>query len=324
MKRNAAIELYRCLLMFGICLCHSIGAGGYSFAPLRNVCMMCTVGFVFITGWFGTRLSVMRIVKLLGIAFFAWLVVAGEELLLFGVVKNGPVSRMMEWWFLRSYLIMMVLSPILNSIVVCTLSSDSTVRRDSFIAVVLVAFAIYGLAWPMVCGWLPQIRVFMTIGCPCQPGTMCAIYILARVIKVTGVFDRFGWKFPLFGIIVSSALAICSSLFSYYDSPAAFVFAACSFYFFYRLKMPGAILSKLSLFAAPSMFFIYLYHSHEYPGFVLLKKFQFWLVDGGMWIPLAWLITAIMIFAIGLMLDLFRRLFLARAVKIVSLKLRIR
>jgi hypothetical protein len=72
------------------------------------------------------------------------------------------------------------------------------------------------------------------------------------------------------------------------------------------------------------MFFIYLYHSHEYPGFELLKTFQCWLVDGGVWVPLAWLITASAIFAIGVMLDLVRRLFLSRTIKIVSFKDRIR
>lgn len=318
MKRNSAIELLRLMLMFGICMCHSVGAGGYAFEPLRNICMMCTVGFIFITGWFGVRLSLMRVAKLLGIALFAWIVVAGEELLLHGSIKVGPIHRMMEWWFLRSYLMMMVISPILNSIVASITSSDLNVRRDAFMATAFLAVALYGLTWPMVCGWLPQIRVFMTIGCPCQPGTMCVIYLLARVLKVTGGFDRLNWGWPTAGLALSVGLAACSIRFSYYNSPLSFIFAASVFYFFNKLKMSDSRLSKMVLLAAPSCFFIYLYHSHYDPGFAILAKLQGWMVDHGIWIPLAWFATAFIIFCVGLLLDAVRRMSIYRLSSLIS------
>lgn len=308
MKRNAAIELLRVLLMFGICLCHSVGAGGHMFEPLRNVCMMCTVGFVFISGWFGIRLSAMRIAKLVGIALFAWVVVAGEDILLHGAVRQGPVDRMMAWWFLRSYLMLMVLSPVLNCIVTCLASAEPKVRRDAFIAVALLALAIYGAAWPMHCHWLPQIRVFLTVGSPCQPGTMCTVYLLARTLRVTGALDRIGWKIPAAGLALSVGLAVWTHKFSYYNSPVDFVFAASVFYFFYRkVSLPESRFANAVLLAAPSMFFIYLYHSHDDPGFVLLRRFQCGLVDGGVPVPVAWFATAIVIFALGLVLDAIRR-----------------
>ena len=313
MKRNASIELLRILLMFGICLCHSVGAGGHICEPVRNIFMMCTVGFIFISGWFGIRLSLWRIAKLLGIALFAWLVVALENYYLHGRIVFDLFDHLLQWWFLRAYLMLMVLSPILNCIVQCITSADAKVRRDAYIAVGLAVLGIYGAAWPMHSGWLPKIRVFLTLGCPCQPGTMCVIYLLARVLKVTGFLEKLNWKICSIGIIISCIFACVSKSFSNYNSPFDFIFAASIFYFS-KFKLKESRFSRLVLFAAPSMFFIYLYHSHGTPGFVLLSSFQCWLVDGGLWIPLAWLITAIVIFFIGLVLDMVRRVIIGRAV----------
>ena len=46
--RNPSIELYRILLVLGICICHSVGFSSNPSEPLRNISMMCVDGFVFI------------------------------------------------------------------------------------------------------------------------------------------------------------------------------------------------------------------------------------------------------------------------------------
>ena len=73
MKRNPAIELFRVLLMFGICLLHvQTAAGG---GRLTSVLVSCVPGFVMISGWFGIHFSWRKIFMLYGVAVYASLVI---------------------------------------------------------------------------------------------------------------------------------------------------------------------------------------------------------------------------------------------------------
>jgi len=74
MKRNPSIELYRCLLMYGICLLHAVTQCGHNVPWLANVLTTCVVGFVFISGWFGVKFTWWKLVKLYGIGTYAALV----------------------------------------------------------------------------------------------------------------------------------------------------------------------------------------------------------------------------------------------------------
>lgn len=309
-ERNPSIEVLRVLLMFGICLCHSVGAGGYMCEPVRNVCMMCTVGFIFITGWFGVRFTIARFLKLLGIAVFALFVVVGEDVLWNGHITINPAVRMRQWWFLNSYVMLLALSPVLNTIVSCITSTDGRIRKDALLSVLICVLAIYGLAWPMHCHWMPRIRFFLTLGCPCQFGTICVIYLLARVVKVSGVFNRMNNFSAVAGLLISVALAMYSYKFSYYNSPIAFLFSLSLFYLFYQCRFSGKKFLNVILWVAPSMFFVYLYHSHQDPGFSMIKSFESCLVSRGLPVPLSWLLTAFVIFAGGIVIDSLRRTFL--------------
>lgn len=316
--RNPTIEVLRVFLMFGICLCHSVGAGGYMCAPIRNVCMMCTVGFIFITGWFGVRLTIGRVCKLFGIAIFALGVVILEDVLWHGKITINPLVRMRQWWFLNSYLMLLFLSPILNTIVSCLVSTEVKIRRDAFVSVAIGAIAIYGLAWPMSCNWMPQIRFLLTLGCPCQFGTICVIYLLARVVRVTGILDKCKSFYAGIGLVLSMGLAMYSYKFSYYNSPIAFLFSCSLFYFFQRVIWTRGLFIKFILWMSPSMFFVYLYHSHQDPGFQMIKAFEKLLVSSGLCVPIVWLLTAIIIFVLGVAIDVFRREFVRRCFGLIQ------
>ena len=77
--RISGIELYRALLMFGICLLHTVsqGNGGVGSAVVCSVLQACVCGFVFISGWFGIRFRPAKLVRLYGVGVFAALVNAG-------------------------------------------------------------------------------------------------------------------------------------------------------------------------------------------------------------------------------------------------------
>ena len=72
MKRDASIELFRCLCMFGVCLLHALDQGGYAdpHRGLDNLMAPSVVGFIFISGWFGVKLKLRSLAKLIGIGLY--------------------------------------------------------------------------------------------------------------------------------------------------------------------------------------------------------------------------------------------------------------
>ena len=68
--RNYGIELYRVLLVFGICVLHSISQGIYKFTWAQNALLFCVDGFMFITGYYGVSFKPSKILKLYGIALY--------------------------------------------------------------------------------------------------------------------------------------------------------------------------------------------------------------------------------------------------------------
>lgn len=66
--RDGRIELFRCTMMFGVCLLHALDQGGYADAHrgLDNLMTPCVDGFLFISGYYGIRLRLKSIFRLLG------------------------------------------------------------------------------------------------------------------------------------------------------------------------------------------------------------------------------------------------------------------
>lgn len=275
--------------------------------PVRNVFMMCTVGFIFISGWFGVHLSIKKLLNLVGIAVSAVVVTLVEDCLLNGSFTLNVVSVARGWWFLNAYLALLILSPIFNSIAKCLCSGDFKARREAMFAVGIFAFVLYGLAWPMKCGWIPAVRFVCTWGFPAQFGTMCTIYLLGRLVALSGIYERIGKCIGVLCLVVPIAMAQIDIKFTYYNSPLDFVFAFGLFYFFRNMNIRSDMISKAICLVSPSLFFVYLYHSHQTPGFVILEKFQTWMVDGGIPVLLAWVLAGVSIFVIGIAIDSVRR-----------------
>jgi len=295
--------------MFGICMCHSVGAGGHVYEPVRNMFMMCTVGFIFITGWFGVRFSFKRAANLCMVAAFAALVVMAEDWMLHRSFTRSFFSIASEWWFLNAYLFLLLLSPIFNCIANCLCSQDKRIRHDAICAGGIFAAVVFCLAWPMKCGWIPTVRFVATWGFPAQFGNMCTIYLLARMIALGNVQDRVGKRIAALCVLIPLAVSFLGIKYTYYNSPFDFMFAFGLFWFFHKMVIDSeSFVAKMVLIVAPSLFFVYLYHSHQTPGFEILAKCQGFMVDAGLPVPIAWLFTAISIFVAGVFIDLPRRM----------------
>ena len=115
MKRNASIELYRCLCMAGVVLLHSLTQGGYAegHRGLDNLMVPSVVGFVFISGYFGIGCRLKSVLKLLGIGLSSYIVLV----VLSGGNFGSSFAIRGYWWFLWMYLVLMTLAPVVNIVI---------------------------------------------------------------------------------------------------------------------------------------------------------------------------------------------------------------
>ena len=84
MKRDCSIDVYRVCLMFGICLLHSITQAGHNVAWAANMLSWCVPGFMFISGWFGIKFSIAKVLKLYGISFYCAIMYASFDTMVSG------------------------------------------------------------------------------------------------------------------------------------------------------------------------------------------------------------------------------------------------
>lgn len=286
--------------MFGICFLHSINEGVYPLAPIVNLLLPCVVVFVFISGWYGIRFSIKKLIGLYGVALWAGLVYATLSSL---IVKTPfvPVFRnvMLHAWFLNAYAMLMVLAPILNLAV----ERLSWRQLSPFlIAVFIVGF---GGRLPVVGKWFPH-----TVGLiGYSAWALCGIYVVARMIRINGLLDRIKSSWALAAFIAFGAC--CSIGAEDYDSPFSLAFAVSVFYFFLKVRV-GDRFGRLIALVSPSMFFVYLVHSHQSlfkDGHGGVWTIENWMVENwGLCTPLVWLVMALAIFFCGVVLDVPRRL----------------
>lgn len=103
-----------------------VGVGDYSLNAfmqlgLTNLTSLGVSGFILISGYYGVKLKLNRIVSLwlqtttysiLSVALlFAFSQIGGK--LLYGII-DAPFRLFDGWWFLSYYLILMLLSPLIN------------------------------------------------------------------------------------------------------------------------------------------------------------------------------------------------------------------
>lgn len=129
--RNTNIELLRFVLMFAICIWHTMVHGfHFNNMPTNNIpqihhiiimgiCVPAVDTFMFISGYYGIIFSINKLARL---AIQALLI---ANIIIFAKIPFGgslsfydqllPISSGLTWWFLSVYAVIMLLAPILNS-----------------------------------------------------------------------------------------------------------------------------------------------------------------------------------------------------------------
>ena len=205
-------------------------------------------GFLIISGYFGVRLSPVRVIRLIGIAYGCyWLTIVLRNWQGFGalLLPHGG-------WFLPFYLVLMLLSPLLNSAM--------RNEKGHLIFVSTVALLVYG--W-LVSGFA---ATNVHIGMMSMPGMsgngflmLIGIYVVAASKELNSIgsdtrYMPLWMSIFIIGIVVSGFTR--GSLMSY-GNPIAIFTAYCGFRAFSLIRLPAKI-GRFLLLIAPSMFSVYL------------------------------------------------------------------
>jgi len=300
-QRNPAIELYRVLLMFGICLLHAVQQGPYGKACFSYLFMFTVTGFVFISGWFGISFKPSKILKLLTIAVFT--VPAMWVLWRLQIPNPTPmylmIPRLKNCWFLWAYLALILLAPLLDA-------AFETMKSKRCLAQVMVPLLILVPGWGFLTE-LRSVRDYMPstsgIG-SCTFSMMATVYLIARCWREYNWFAK--WKSTRLLLMLLPLFALTTIGFGKYSSLVCIAIAGILFVLFSRLSIPHW-LGALAAFLGPSMFSVYIAHTNGI-GFEWIRRIETLVVDRVGNVYLSYFVAAIILFVVCALLDLPRRL----------------
>ena len=109
MRRNPSVEAWRCICMFAVVFGHVIVN---NHVGRMDGFVWHIPGFLLITGFFGIRFSWRKVAKLLGICYGCyWLTIPFHN----GAITFMDLVLPHGGWFVPFYVVLMMLSPILNA-----------------------------------------------------------------------------------------------------------------------------------------------------------------------------------------------------------------
>lgn len=347
-QRDSNIELLRCLAMFLILVIHAnfvslpmIDAAELQGNTLPSVFRFFieSVGivainvFVFISGWYGIRprkekvLSLLFMVLWFFVGFYLVLLIAGKATLSWKEIADALQLSDYEW-FIKSYFLLIIISPILNSF---NATADEKTQRY-----VVIAFFLF----EAVFGWIAGGRRFFVNGY--GPLHFIGLYVTAGYIRnrldAESAPQLFRTLFRLpaaadLGIFfllaaVNTGLMIAGAMYSgsfsgvfsiayAYCNPLVILGSIYLFLFFSKLKMaPFKIVNWLGA----SSFAVYLLHSEPHVRNLFVSPQVQYLYENYSGLACLGIIALFLclVFMAAMLLDLPRKLIWSRLVRLVK------
>lgn len=309
-QREPNIEVYRVLLILGICLLHGFSQGAYVYVKTTRIFSLCLVGFVFISGWYGIRFSWKKVLGLILIGWYcryigciAYALLAGMSLPSLNPLDALKATKV--YWFLWAYIALMMIAPILNMAIECAKTMD---KKRVLMAIVPLICLVFG--WSYIRG-IPQTMELL----PDVAGAggsaflpFVGIYVMARIANEFDVFERIK-NLYLVGVVAVGVVVAAVGIGHHMNSIFALITACVAFRLIKHMqfKLPTFI-DKIVTMIIPSMFSIYLLHTHMF-GFGFLRRVDEYLVGTYNLMPwVACVVSASAIFVLGIVLDIPRRI----------------
>ena len=311
--RNLSIDFLRLLCMFGIVWLHAGTFGYYAedgiqpnvwVIHFKYMLAVCVDIFAFISGWYGVKFRLKKFIRIIILSFFCGVVAFFISHYFFNcapmdwrIIVHYCVSN----WYFIGYLVLMLISPLINA----GLERIESENFKSF----LLPFILLCL-WQFASSIVPSTH-------PSGVGrdffsrysfvTIINIYIIGRIIRKLNFLERFkAWHLLLVAFFLSLFTAF--SPLHYYTSPFVIVEAICIFEIFRRIKIP-VCLGKISRFLAPSMFSILLLHRENDFCKAIFIPFENTL-SVTLFPFISVFVAAFIVFNVCLIIDLLRRLIL--------------
>lgn len=316
--RDGNIEVLRLVAMFLICIIHAVGYVDTRWCHwLSNVSFVGVLVFVLISGFYGMRFSLMKVLRLEGVAVGCALTVIlvaavsdglGLSACLppFGLAWGREVLVLFKgYWFVHAYVVMMCIAPLAERAFVDMQTSPDRRREGLFMCMPFLVM-VYGWSFAMM---IPVVQRFIprTEGLvPFSGITLFATYLVGRVYRILDFDNILKGQWLLPSAIICGGVSSLWYGFARYNSPFLLLFAVGIFWAFRRLRVSDSHVVILG-WLTPSVLSVYLLHCNSY-GYRMLGFLEDHLrscVDGDCFVFLVLAITA---FVIGFVLDIPRRI----------------
>lgn len=274
--RNSNMELLRLLAMFMVLVYHadflSLGVPKMDFAMnasqwidsslrflIQSACVVCVNVFVMLSGWFGIRPKLDRLISFLfQVTFFTIVgifvnVMLGGRHLCFDDLKNLFMLND-NLWFPKSYLLLYLFSPVLNAFV------ERTSKRHFRILLIGI------IAFQMVYGWLSRGVAWYMGGYSCI--FFMELYLLARYVRLHVDYLHYSKKFIILSYAICCVVIACiwmclmaknidvTRFLNVYTQPFAILGALLLLMLFSKFNYQSKKINKI----AGSCFAVYLFH----------------------------------------------------------------
>lgn len=305
MKRNENLDVFRCLAMFAIVLCH-VYQHDKEIVPqsttrdflFLNLIRWNVDAFLALSGWFGMKFTLKKFGKIWGLMAFYSVVSILVGRLIMGVTTPIKIDG---GWFGNAYLCLLLIVPFLNT------GIEGLVGKG----VMTAWLAWSGFAAMVFVNWLSRNSYFGILAFDVQSHTlvnMVFVYFTVRLFRLTNMVGRVKrWHLAVAGGAFVVGCVIFGNARTDYIAPYTIAMALALLVFFERFIILPQWLCRVCVWIAPSMFGVYLLHEPSCFGrFFHRVPLQF-LVEHGFSPELAIVIAAVACFAICLALDLMRR-----------------
>lgn len=333
-KRQSNIELLRLILMFLIILHHGAFSGPWGKSIWQPTLMIGftvltywhVIAFVAISGWFGINFTWLKFIRFWGIVFFYSALPLLLDKIIYGREIDptqfiGPNKRL---WFVGPYMVLMLISPILNSAV-----EYLHKKRQLFKTCILFAFVIFACWGPNNFGTFIDVKG----AGPSSALTLIFIYFSTRAIKVSGMYNRMT-RFHLIGLFIASLLGISCwgivanindgffnpikwfSRYVFYDNLLLIAAGICVVIYFAQYVRIPARWNSIILYLSKSAFALYLLQS-VYTFNIIRANIPLWFSYKMRLSPATSIFLASIVIFVGFLgLDIVRRLLLSTLTKV--------